>query len=116
MASRAENHANFDEAPSIAKRMSTHIAYALVAYTLLLIFEVSPQMEGRDMSIMPYFLLVVLVGLVIMPCRNLERRWQRLEAGDSANLDTTFRRDATVLWVGAIGFPTLLMTMIWVIP
>ncbi len=101
---------------SMAKRMSTHIAYALVLYTLLLIFEVSPQMDGKGMSIMPYFILVALVGLAIVPCRNLERRWQLLERTSPGGLDAQFRREAAALWIGAIGVPTVLMLVIWIIP
>jgi hydrogenase-4 membrane subunit HyfE len=116
MASRAENHVRVRESASFAKRMSSHIAYALVIYTLLLIFEVSPQMESKGMSIVPYFLLVVLVALVILPCRNLERRWQALENGSHAELDGRFRREVVGLWLCAIGFPTALMLVIWIIP
>jgi hypothetical protein len=113
MASRAEPGIRVRETVSYAKRMSTHIAYALVVYTLLLIFEVSPQMESKGMSIMPYFILVLLVGLAILPCRNLEHRWKRLEAdGQSAN----FGLEVGLLWLVAIGAPTFLMFMIWIIP
>jgi hypothetical protein len=116
MASMADNGVRVRERHGHAKRMSTHIAYALVVYTLLLIFEVSPQMESKGMSIMPYFLLVVLVGLAIIPCRNLERRWQRLDGDSDDSHDSDFRRDVTLLWVCAVGFPTLLMLVIWIIP
>lgn len=116
MASRAEPGVRIRETSSHAKRMSTHIAYALVVYTLLLIFEVSPQMESRGMSIMPYFILVALVGLVILPCRNLERRWARLDATGQDGLDGPFRRDLIGLWLCAVGIPTGLMLLIWIIP
>jgi hypothetical protein len=116
MASRAEKHVRIRETVSFAKRISTHIAYALVLYTLLLIFEVSPQMESKGMSIMPYFFLVVLVGLAILPCRNLERRWQALDDGSHSELGGVFRRDVIGLWLCAIGIPTALMLVIWVIP
>jgi hypothetical protein len=116
MASRADDSAFAPRKASFAKRMSTHIAYALVVYTLLLIFEVSPQMESNGMSIMPYFLLVFLVGLVIMPCRNLERRWQLLDDGSHSELTGVFRRDVVGLWLCAIGIPTALMAVIWAIP
>jgi hypothetical protein len=116
MASRAEPGVRIRETASHAKRMSTHIAYALVVYTLLLIFEVSPQMEGKGMSIMPYFILVALVGLAILPCRNLERRWSRLDADGVETHDAEFRRDVILLWIGAVGIPTLLMLVIWIIP
>jgi hypothetical protein len=116
MASMAENGVRIRERQGYAKRMSSHIAYALVVYTLLLIFEVSPQMESKGMSIMPYFLLVLLVGLAIMPCRNLERRWQRLDSDSQSAQGSEFRRDVVVLWLCAIGLPTLLMLVIWIIP
>ena len=60
-----------------SKRISTHIAYALVVYTLMLIFLVSPALESKAMAIWPYFLLVVLVAAVIVPCRNIERHWKK---------------------------------------
>ena len=116
MASGAQPHIRVREANSFGKRMSNHIAYALVVYTLLLIFEVSPQMESGGMSILPYFLLVVLVGLAILPCRNLERRWKTIDARGDSDVGGAFRRDAILLWIGAIGFPSLLMLTLWIIP
>jgi hypothetical protein len=101
--------------PSFAKRMSSHIAYALVVYTLLLIFEVSPQMDSDGMSILPYFALVALVGLAILPCRNLERRWQRIDNDAGDELRSVFKRDAIMLWLCAIGAPTAMMAIIWAI-
>jgi hypothetical protein len=116
MATHAESAARVRENASHAKRISSHIAYALVLYTLLLIFEVSPQMEGKGMSILPYFLLVALVGLAILPCRNLERRWQAADARGEHMDDGVFKRDVIFLWLCAAGIPTLLMLVIWVIP
>lgn len=120
MASRADDHAgsgfHIREAANYAKKMSTHIAYALVVYTLLLIFEVSPQMVSKDMSILPYFVLVALVAAVIVPCRNLERRWQAIEAGGSEDRGKQFTREVVLLWLAAIGLPTLLMAIFWIIP
>ncbi len=116
MASKAHSGARVREASSFGKRMSTHIAYALVVYTLLLIFEVSPQMESSGMSILPYFLLVVLVGFAILPCRRLEHRWKAIDARQETGVEGEFRRDAILLWLGAIGGPTLLMAIIWIIP
>jgi isoprenylcysteine carboxyl methyltransferase (ICMT) family protein YpbQ len=116
MASRAQQHIRVRETSSFGKRMSTHIAYALVVYTLLLIFEVSPQMESNGMSILPYFLLVLLVGVMIVPCRNLERRWKAIDASGNTDVSGLFRRDAILLWLGAIGFPTLMMLTLWIIP
>ena len=116
MATRAQPHIRVREASSFGKRMSTHIAYALVVFTLLLIFEVSPQMESKGMSILPYFLLVGFVGLAILPCRKLERRWQAIDRSGNTDVGGAFKREAILLWIAAIGIPTALMTIFWVIP
>jgi hypothetical protein len=92
-----------------AKRLSGHIAYALVAYTLLLIFMVAPVLKTENTAIWPYLLLVAFVGVAIVPCRNLERRWQANVGEQSEGL---FRRDVIILWVAALGIPTLLMLSI----
>jgi hypothetical protein len=116
MASRAEPNVGVGESASYAKRMSNHVAFALVVYTLALIFEVSPQMVSKDMSILPYFMLVVLVGLAILPCRNLERRWALLDRDGRGDHKGEFKRDIVLLWLAAIGIPTGLMLLIWIIP
>lgn len=116
MASHAGGGFRSRETASHATKMSTHIAYALVVYTLLLIFEVSPQMESKGMSILPYFILVALVGAVIIPCRNLERRWQTIDGQTKDSHNAQFTREVIMLWVAAIGLPTLLMLVIWLIP
>ena len=116
MASRAQSGVRVRQASSLGKRISNHIAYALVMYTLLLIFLVSPQMESKGTSILPYFLLVVLVGIAILPCRSLERRWKAADAHDQGGLVGSCNRDAILLWIAAIGIPVLLMATLWIIP
>lgn len=102
---------------SFAKRMCTNVAYALVAYTLMLIFVTSPAMDGGT-SIYPYFVLVVLVAIAIPFLRNLERKWQKLEASELSisGLESRFNVDLAKLWVTAIGLPVVLMFIIRVIP
>lgn len=92
---------------SYSKRMSDHVAYALVLYTLLLIFLVTPTMKSEGTSIFPYFLLVLFVAAVIPAAHGLEKRWQRLQADDSGDgsLDGRFTADRIKLWVAAIGIP-----------
>lgn len=116
MATRAQPHIRVRESNSLGKRISNHVAYALVMYTLLLIFLVSPQMESKGTSILPYFLLVALVGVAILPCRSLERRWKAADACSQSELSNACNRDAVLLWVAAIGVPVLLMTVLWIIP
>ena len=95
---------------SYAKRISDHVAVALVVYTLMLIFVTSPAMESDGTSILPYFMLVVFVAMVIPACRNMERRWKALEANgrSDANLETKFGMDRLKLWVAALLIPVLL--------
>lgn len=89
--------------------MSDHVAFALVIYTLALIFLVTPRMESDGTSIFPYFLLVLLVALVIPPCRNLERHWQALQATDKGDgsLDRKFNADRAKLWIATIALPAI---------
>ncbi|QGY80596.1 hypothetical protein [Sphingorhabdus lacus] len=105
---RAE-HATIRLQRSYSKRMSDHVAFALVVYTLALIFLVTPRMESDGTSIFPYFLLVLLVALVIAPCRNLERRWQALQATDNGDgsLDRRFNADRAMLWIAAVALPAV---------
>jgi hypothetical protein len=105
---RAE-HATLRIQKSYSKRMSDHVAFALVIYTLALIFLVTPRMESDGTSIFPYFLLVLLVALVIPPCRNLERRWQALQATDNGDgsLDRKFNADRAKLWIATIALPAI---------
>ena len=98
---------------SYAKRMCNHVAAALVVYTLMLIFVVSPAMEGTD-SILPYFFLVILVGVAILPLRNMEKHWQKLEKTELSDhsLASRFQTDLAKLWVGAISLPILFSLII----
>jgi hypothetical protein len=111
MASQAVNHISTHGHKSYAKRISTHIAYALVVYTMLLIFIVSPTLEGNGMAIWPYFALVALVAAVILPCRNIERHWQKLDERGS-NLKGHFLVARIKIWVSAIGIPVALMLVL----
>jgi cell division protein FtsW (lipid II flippase) len=98
---------------SYAKRISDHVAIALVAYTLALIFITSPAMQSEGTSILPYFMLVVFVGLVIPSCHNMEKRWQKLEndGSNDAGLQTRFTADRIKLWAGALGIPVILAVL-----
>jgi hypothetical protein len=110
---RAEHATHSRTYKSFAKRISDHIAVALVVYTLALIFITSPAMSSEGTSILPYFMLVVFVAMVIPACRNMERRWQAFEksgVGDSG-LEGRFNADRIKLWVAALGIPVLLYVL-----
>ena len=92
-----------------AKRISDHIALALIVYTLMLIFIVTPSL-AHGMRIWPYFLLVVMVAAVIPFFRGVDRRWAALENSElsDSGLKTRFNLDKVKLWIVAVGIPLIL--------
>lgn len=96
------------------RRISNHVAYALLAYTGLQIFVVMGAIKGEGMSILPYLGLVVLVGLVIPLCRRMEKRWKTLSRSDAseATLTAAFRSDRLGIWFFAIGFPFAFVALV----
>lgn len=89
------------------RKMSDHIAYALLVYTALQIFVTIGALKTPGTSLLPYFALIILVCAIIPACRRFERRWNRLDdvqASDPAMLPY-YRRDRLALWLLAIGLP-----------
>ena len=89
------------------KKMSDHIAYALLVYTALQIFVTMGALRSSGGSLLPYLALIILVIAIIPACRNFETRWNRLnddQAHDPARA-ADFRRDRMWLWLIAIGLP-----------
>ncbi len=89
------------------KKMSDHIAYALLVYTALQIFVTMGALRGAGGSLLPYLALIILVIAIIPACRSFETRWNRLnddQAHDPA-MAAAFRRDRLWLWLLAIGLP-----------
>lgn len=89
------------------KKMSDHVAFALLIYTGLQIFVTMGALKSGHGSIMPYFALIVLVIAIIPGCRVFERRWDSLSDREAANpeLAGRFKRDRLALWLCAIGLP-----------
>ena len=95
----------FDTAPTtrkdFAKRMSSHLAGALICFCLLQIFIVA-KMGG---SVLLHFGIILAIGGFALAARGLERRWQMLETSglSERGLARRFRRDLIPLWAIAIG-------------
>ncbi len=89
------------------KRMSDHIAYALLVYTGLQIFVTMGALKSESSSMLPYLALVILVVAIIPSCRRFEKRWNRLSDQQAADPDMAsyYRRDRRALWLLAIGLP-----------
>jgi len=95
------------------RKMSDHIAYALLAYTGLQIFVTMGALKATGGSLLPYLALVVLVGAIIPACRRFERRWNRLDDARAADpsLAPYYRRDRLAVWLLAIGLPFALTAL-----
>jgi hypothetical protein len=101
-----------EPAPTVAgvdwrRKMSDHIAYALLAYTALQIFVTIGALKAHGGSLLPYLALIILVVAIIPACRRFETRWNRLDddqARDPA-LAGLYKRDRLALWLLAIGLP-----------
>lgn len=92
------------------RKMSDHIAYALLVYTGLQIFLTIGALKTHGTSLLPYLALVILVVAIIPACRRFERRWNRLSDDQAADpaLASYYRRDWLLLWTIAIGLPVAL--------
>ena len=96
------------------RRMSDHIAYALLVYTALQIFVTVGALKTNSGSLLPYLALIILVGAIIPACRSFEGRWNRLseaQAHDPARA-SAFKRDRLALWLLAIGLPFALTALL----
>lgn len=99
------------------RRISNHVAYALLAYTGLQIFVVMGAIRSEGASILPYLGLVALVGIVIPLCRRVERRWQMLGRSELSedSLMRIYRGDRLGIWLFAIGFPFAFVLLVKVL-
>ncbi len=82
------------------KRMSTHLAAALVTFSLLQIFIVA-KMGG---SLILHLGIIVAIGMFAIAARALERRWVILgQSGLSqSGLSVRFRSNLIQLWSASI--------------
>ncbi|MEM1194760.1 MAG: hypothetical protein AAGH57_01545 [Pseudomonadota bacterium] len=115
----ARNHEVAETAAPIdwRKKMSDHVAYALLVYTALQILMTVKALSEGSSSILPYTALVILVAAIIPACRWFERRWTVLSDSEAANpgLAKPFRRDTIALWSLAIGLPFALTGLVMAI-
>lgn len=94
-----------------SRKMSDHIAYALLVYTgLNIVLTVGAIKGALEGSILPYFSLVVLVAAIIPACRTLERRWEGLDraSADEDALKQRYTRDRAMVWIAAIALPVII--------
>ncbi|MCX7285937.1 MAG: hypothetical protein NTX28_18190 [Novosphingobium sp.] len=89
------------------KKMSNNVAYGLLVYTGLQIFVTMHEIQGSSASILPLFVLVVLVAAIIPLFRHFERRWEGLSDDQAHNpgYKAAFRRDQIKVWALAAILP-----------
>ncbi|CAM3974496.1 DUF202 domain-containing protein [Novosphingobium lubricantis] len=92
------------------KRMSDNVAYGLLVYTGLQIFVTMHEIQGSSGSILPVFVLVMLVAAIIPMFRHFERRWEHLsdEQAHDPRYKAAFRRDQWRVWGLAALLPFLI--------
>lgn len=92
------------------RKMSNHVAYALLVYTALHIFVTMGAFRSHGGSLLPYLALIVLVVAIIPAFRHFELVWNRLSDAHAADpaLVSLFRRDRNLLWIMAVGLPIVL--------
>lgn len=92
------------------RKMSDHIAFALLVYTALQIYVTMGALETNGESILPYFALVLLVAAIIPGARMFEERWSVLSDDQAADpeLAGAFKRDRLLLWIAAIALPFII--------
>jgi hypothetical protein len=92
------------------RKISDHVAYALLIYTGLQIWVTIGALKSATGSILPYFALILLVAAIIPGCRVIERRWEELSDSEAADPELTamFKRDRLLIWIAAIGLPFLI--------
>lgn len=90
----------------LCKKLTSHIAYALILYTIVLIGLISGLHIGEG-SILPYLGLVVAVFAIIPVFRGMQKRWEKLtNAGlPEAGLEARIRMDLMKLWLIALIIP-----------
>lgn len=107
MATALNNRALHDGRTGHAKRMSTHLAIALVVFCLLQIFIVA-KMGG---SLLLHLGIIIAIGGFAVAARGLERRWEMLDRSSLSahGLALRFRRDLLQLWSA-----TLIGALLWI--
>lgn len=90
-----------------AKRMSTHLAAALVVFCVLQILIVA-KMGG---SLLLHLGVIIAIGGFAVAARGLERRWEMLDQSGLPRhgLALRFRRDLLQLWSA-----TLISALLWI--
>lgn len=113
----SQNRASSKPKKCYTKRISDNIAYALIVYTMMLIFLVAGAIKTDGVSIMPYILLMLFIVFVIPMARKLEKKWEMLDQSElsDSSLKRRYNIDRTKLWIGTFALPLFLTAVCTII-
>ena len=94
----------------LKKKMCSHVAWALLVHTVLLILLIGHGVSGASNAIVGHMILIAMLTLFILIARDFHYRWRRRAyiekhgpAGET--MIARFRRDLFILWTLALGLP-----------
>ena len=99
------------DARALSRRMTWHVAAALIVYAGLQLWLVIGAVSDGATRVLPYVAVGLVLVAVVPLARRIEQRWARLAqtALPSRQLSRSYRLEALRLWVAAIVLP-----FIWV--
>ncbi len=98
---------------NLSRRMALHVAGALLLFTIIQLWATAAAVQAGAPRWMPFIGLALLLLGAIPTARMMERRWQRWGEGvlPCPKIAARYRRDITLLWVGALFVPLLWATL-----
>lgn len=95
------------QARRLARRMTAHVACAILVFALVQLWAVGWAMDAGGPAFLPYVALAVLLVVALPLARMVERRWSARgrDAVPSLELGRQFRRDTRRLWMTTLALP-----------
>lgn len=87
------------------KRINSNLAYALLVSVMWHIALIPSYLS--ELELIPLYTLWLFMGLILVPARALDRRWQMLDLGEYSGLELQkqFRFDQASIWLAAFLLP-----------
>lgn len=106
---RAFPPGNLPDARKLSRRMTLHVAAALIVYAGIQLWLVVSAVSDGANRVLPYVAVGLILFAVVPLARRIEQRWARMAENTlpSRELCKSFRGEALRLWIGAIVLPFL---------
>lgn len=93
---------------AIEKRMCTHVAWALLVHTVLIIMLVGHRVADHAATMLGQMVVVAMIAMFVLIARDFHYRWRaspvQLSPEDERRIGR-YRRDIILLWSLALGLP-----------